>query len=90
MSFMIALAVRDRGVTAGQALWSATAGGVKPLHPDDIGKLAVGSRADLAMLDAPGHLHIDYRPGLPIANMLVAPAIGPSPPLSSRWLCYGV
>jgi imidazolonepropionase len=30
--------------------------------------VAVGGRADLAVLDAPSHLHLAYRPGVPIAR----------------------
>ncbi|MDN5859490.1 MAG: imidazolonepropionase [Pseudonocardia sp.] len=66
MPFMIALAVREMGMTVAEALWAATAGGAQALRRTDIGVLAPGKRADFAVLDAPSHLHLAYRPGVPI------------------------
>lgn len=66
MPFMIALAVREMGMTVTEALWAATAGGAKALRRTDIGVLAPGKRADFTVLDAPSHLHLAYRPGVPI------------------------
>ncbi|MEV7614038.1 imidazolonepropionase [Streptomyces sp. NPDC089799] len=68
MPFCIALAVRDMGMTPDEALWSATAGGARALRRTDIGRLAPGSRADLALLDAPSHVHLAYRPGVPLVS----------------------
>ncbi len=70
MPLMIALAVREMGMTPGEALWAATAGAAKALRRNDIGVIAPGYRADLAVLDAPSHLHLAYRPGVPIARAL--------------------
>ena len=70
MPLMIALAVREMGMTPSEALWSATAGGARALRRDDIGLLAVGRRADLCVLDAPSHIHLAYRPGVPLAHAL--------------------
>ena len=70
MPFVIALAVRELGMTPGEALWAATAGGARALRRDDIGRIAPGSRADLTVLDAPSHVHLAYRPGVPIARVL--------------------
>ncbi|MEO9139989.1 MAG: imidazolonepropionase [Jatrophihabitans sp.] len=70
MSFVIALAVREMGMTAAQALWSATAGGARALRREDIGRVAVGARADLAVLAAPSYLHLSYRPGVPLVRAL--------------------
>ncbi|GAA2722643.1 MULTISPECIES: imidazolonepropionase [Streptomyces] len=68
MPFCIALAVRDMGMTPDEALWSATAGGAAALRRDDIGRLTPGARADLALLDAPSHVHLAYRPGVPLVS----------------------
>jgi imidazolonepropionase len=70
MPFVIALAVREMGLTPAEALTAATAGGARALRRDDIGRIAVGARADLTVLDAPSHLHLAYRPGVPIARAL--------------------
>jgi imidazolonepropionase len=66
MPFCIALAVREMGMTPAEAVWSATAGGAKALRRADIGVLRPGARADLTVLDAPSHLHLAYRPGVPL------------------------
>ncbi|MGW0938982.1 imidazolonepropionase [Streptomyces sp. NPDC002666] len=66
--FCIALAVRDMGMTPDEALWSATAGGAAALRRDDIGRIAPGARADLVVLDAPSHVHLAYRPGVPLVH----------------------
>ncbi|MFJ1648879.1 imidazolonepropionase [Streptomyces sp. NPDC088258] len=68
MPFCIALAVRDMGMTPDEAIWSATAGGAAALRRRDIGRLAPGARADLALLDAPSHVHLAYRPGVPLVS----------------------
>lgn len=66
--FCIALAVRDMGMTPDEAIWSATAGGAQALRRQDIGRLTPGTRADLALLDAPSHVHLAYRPGVPLVS----------------------
>ncbi|MER0446166.1 imidazolonepropionase [Streptomyces sp. Edi4] len=68
MPFCVALAVRDMGMTPDEAIWSATAGGAAALRRSDIGRLAPGARADLAFLDAPSHVHLAYRPGVPLVS----------------------
>ncbi|NEE04805.1 amidohydrolase family protein, partial [Phytoactinopolyspora halotolerans] len=70
MPFCIALAVREMRMTPGEALWSATVGGARALRRHDVGHLSVGARPDLCVLDAPSHLHLAYRPGVPIASAL--------------------
>ncbi|MFE9849182.1 imidazolonepropionase [Streptomyces sp. NPDC005576] len=67
MAFCIALAVRDMGMTPDEAVRSATAGGAAALRRTDVGRVAPGARADLLMLDAPSHVHLAYRPGVPLA-----------------------
>jgi imidazolonepropionase len=66
MPFCIAVAVREMHLTPDEAVWAATAGGARALRRDDVGHLAVGARADLALLDAPSHIHLAYRPGVPL------------------------
>jgi imidazolonepropionase len=64
MSFCIAVAIRDMGFSPEQAIWSATLGGAKALRRTDVGALAVGMSADLAILSAPSFRHLGYRPGV--------------------------
>ncbi|GAA0338787.1 imidazolonepropionase [Streptomyces blastmyceticus] len=66
--FCIALAVRDMGMTPDEAVWSATAGGAAALRRTDIGRIAPGTRADLTLLEAPSHVHLAYRPGVPLVS----------------------
>ncbi|MEV6740422.1 imidazolonepropionase [Streptomyces sp. NPDC051104] len=66
--FCIALAVRDMRMTPDEALWSATAGGARALRRTDVGRLSPGAYADLAFLDAPSHVHLAYRPGVPLVD----------------------
>lgn len=69
--FCIAIAVRDMRMTPDEAVWAATAGGARALRRDDVGHLAVGASADLALLDAPSHTHLAYRPGVPLVAAVV-------------------
>jgi len=64
--FCIAVAVRDMGMTPKEALWAATAGGAAALRRNDIGVITAGARADLVLLNAPSHVHLSYRPGVPL------------------------
>jgi imidazolonepropionase len=68
MPLMVALAVREMGLSPAQAVWAATAGGAASLRRDDIGVIAPGRRADLIALDAPSHVHLAYRPGVPLVS----------------------
>jgi imidazolonepropionase len=63
MPFVLALAVREYGMTPAEALFAATRSSALSLERDDIGRLAPGARADFVVLDAPSHLHLAYRPG---------------------------
>ncbi len=71
MPFCIALAVREMGMTPAEAVRAATAGGARALRRDDIGVLRAGARADLVVLDAPSHLHLAYRPGVPLIRTVL-------------------
>jgi imidazolonepropionase len=70
MPFVIALAVRELHMTPAEAVWAATAGGAAALRRHDIGHVRVGARADLAVLDAPSHTWLAYRPGVPLVHPL--------------------
>ncbi len=66
LPFCVALAVREMGMTPTEAVHAATAGGARALGRDDVGRLVPGSRADFSVIDAPGHRHLAYRPGVPL------------------------
>jgi imidazolonepropionase len=68
MAFCIALAVREMGMTIEEALAAATIGGARALRRGDVGRLAPGTRADVAILDAPHYAHLVYRPGVPLVD----------------------
>lgn len=72
MPLMVALAVREMGMTPSEAVWAATAGGARTLRRDDVGALAPGLRADLVLLDAPTRVHLAYRPGVPLVHTVWA------------------
>lgn len=63
MPLVIALAVRELHLTPAEALLAATVGGAAALRRPELGTLAVGAVADLAVLDAPSYVHLAYRPG---------------------------
>jgi imidazolonepropionase len=71
MPFVIALAVREIGLTPAEAVRAATQGGARALRRADVGVLRPGARADLIVLDAPSHLHLAYRPGVPLIRTVV-------------------
>ena len=71
MAFCIALGVRELGMTPTEALHAATQGGAWSLRRDDVGHLRVGARADLVLLDAPSHVHLAYRPGVPLVRRVL-------------------
>ena len=63
----VALAVREMGMTPAEAVHAVTAGGAAALGRDDVGFLMPGKQADLVLLDTPSHVHLAYRPGVPLA-----------------------
>jgi imidazolonepropionase len=80
MPLCIALAVREMRMTPAEATYAATAGGAAALDRTDIGRLVPGARADLVLLDAPSHVHLAYRPGVPLVSatwVAGQPVLGP-------------
>jgi imidazolonepropionase len=71
MAFCIAVAIREMGFSPEQALWSATLGGAKALRRSDVGSIAGGQNADLAILNAPSYLHLGYRPGVNLVQQVI-------------------
>jgi imidazolonepropionase len=71
MSFCIALAVREMGMTTEEALTAATLGGAAALRRPDLGRLAPGARGDAIVLAAPSYTHLVYRPGVPLVAATV-------------------
>ncbi len=76
MAFCIALGVRELGLTPLEAVRAATVGGASALRRSDVGSLAVGCAADLVVLDAPSHVHLAYRPGVPLVYRVLASSRG--------------
>ena len=71
MAFCLALAVREMGMTPTEALHAGTRGGAWSLQREDVGHLGLGARADLVVLDAPSHVHLAYRPGVPLVRRVL-------------------
>ncbi|WP_432514203.1 imidazolonepropionase [Kineococcus sp. SYSU DK001] len=68
VAFCVATAVLQMGLTVAEAVHAATAGGARALRRTDVGRLTVGARADLHVLDAPSVTHLAYRPGVPLTH----------------------
>lgn len=79
MSFCVATAVLQMGLSVVEAVRAATLGGAIALGMERdgwldprgeiqprVGVIAPGSRADLHLLDAPSLTHLAYRPGVPL------------------------
>jgi len=73
ISFCIALAVREMGLTIDEAIQAVTIGGAMALGRDDIGRLTPGSAGHAVILDAPSHHHLAYRPGVPLIRTTLGP-----------------
>ena len=66
LSFCMALAVRDMGMTIDEAVASVTTGGAAALRRPDLGRIVPGGPAHMTILDAPSRHHLAYRPGVPL------------------------
>ena len=73
ISFCLALAVRDMGLTMEEALQAVTVGGAAALGRSDIGRLAPGFAGHAVILDAPSYHHLAYRPGVPLIRQTLGP-----------------
>lgn len=73
ISFCIAIAVRDMGMTIDEAIQAVTVGGAAALRRIDIGLLSPGSAGHAVILDAPNHHHLAYRPGVPLIRQTIGP-----------------
>jgi len=76
ISFCIALAVRDMGMTIDEAIAAVTTGGAAALRRTDVGRLAPGFAGHAVILDAPSHHHLAYRPGVPLIRQTIGPLGG--------------
>jgi imidazolonepropionase len=63
MPMAMAVAVHHLGLSPGQALWSATRGGALALEEPDKGRVALGSTADLVLLEAETPTDLVVEPG---------------------------
>jgi imidazolonepropionase len=71
MPLMVSLAVALAGLTPGQALVAATAGGAAALELTDRGVIREGMRCDLCILDSPHWLDVAYHLGAnPVATVI--------------------
>lgn len=75
MAFCVATAVLQQRLTVAEAVRAATLGGAIALGRDeprpglpDVGRVRVGARGDLHVLDAPSAAHLAYRPGVPLTH----------------------
>jgi imidazolonepropionase len=68
LAFCVATAVLQMRLTVAEAVHAATFGGAQALRRSDVGRLTIGARADLHVLDAPSVTHLAYRPGVPLTH----------------------
>lgn len=73
LSFCLALAVRDMGMTIEEAILAITLGGARALQRYDVGHLTPGAKGHAVILDTASYHDLAYRPGVP----LIAQTIGP-------------
>jgi imidazolonepropionase len=71
MPLVIALAVRECGLTVDEALLAATSGGAAALRRPELGRLSPGARSPVVVLDAPHPHHVAYRLGTPLVWRII-------------------
>jgi imidazolonepropionase len=64
MGFAASLACVEMGMTPAEALRACTRNGARALDRAPLGTLQEGAPADLAILDAPNHVHVPYSYGV--------------------------
>ncbi len=72
LSFCIALAVRDMGMSIEEAIQAVTLGGAAALRRDDVGYLAPGAKGHLVILEARSFHDLAYRPGVPLIAQTIS------------------
>ena len=55
-------------MTPAEAVYAVTRRRCRALDRDDVGVSSPALRADLVLLDAPTHVHLAYRPGVPLVT----------------------
>lgn len=68
MPFCISAAVSLLGFSVEEAVLAATLGGAQALQRGDIGYFAIGTRADMVLLETPSYIHLAYRPGVKLVH----------------------
>jgi imidazolonepropionase len=63
MGFAQSLCCVEMGLTPAQSLVAATEHAASALDRDDVGRLETGAPADMAVVDAPSHVHVPYQFG---------------------------
>jgi imidazolonepropionase len=71
MSFVIAVACSEYGMSAEEAVSAATRGGAEALRRHDIGHLGIGARADMVVIDGDHWVDIAYHPGMDVIGNVV-------------------
>jgi len=76
MSFVIAVACSELGLSADEAVRAATRGGAAALRRSDVGHLGPGALADIVVLGGDHWVDIAYHPGMDtIANVVKSGAV---------------
>jgi imidazolonepropionase len=60
-------------MTIDEAVQAVIVGGAAALRRTDVGRLTPGAAGHAAILDAPTHHHLAYRPGVPLIRRTIGP-----------------
>ena len=71
MSFVVAVACSEYGLSATEAVRAATLGGAQALRRDDLGRLTMGARADLVVIEGDHWVDIAYHPGMDVIGAVI-------------------